>query len=91
VKCRSRSTDNPKHPLSVAIPARLTFPISGNPAPRSHRPKAISGSSGSISVSNHVALASGAISKSSDIFPAINFLVYEITIFLLLLELGIDR
>jgi hypothetical protein len=58
-QCRSRSTGNPRRPRSPSISDRLTLPISGKPMPRSHRPNAISGASGSISVRSQVHATSG--------------------------------
>ena len=59
VKCRSRSIGRPSLPRTDSSSDRLTEPSSGQPMPRSHRPKAMSGSSGSISVRSQVQPASG--------------------------------
>ena len=45
--------------MSAASSDRRTLPNSGQPKPRSHRPKAMSGSSGSSSDSSHVAAPHG--------------------------------
>jgi hypothetical protein len=52
-KCLSRSTGRPKPLRTQAISSPDTLRDSGKPSPRSQRPKAMLGSSGSISVNNH--------------------------------------
>src|SRR5690606_8573684 len=59
MKYRSRSTGRPSGPRMVDNSERRTLPSSGMPSPRSHRPKAVSPSWGSSSVSSQVAWASG--------------------------------
>ncbi len=72
-KCRSRSTGRPSCPRNEASSAKLTEPSSGNPIPRSQRPKAISGSSGSISVRSQV--QAGVRRKQLHDRPEVDFIV----------------
>ena len=64
----------PPGPRTAASSERRTLPISGHPNPRSQSPKAISGSSGPSSESNHVAVPHGQNSlttgQKSWVFPS---------------------